>query len=58
MDYFIVGRVLGAGPLGFYTLAFNLANYPVANFAQVLTRIVFPTFATLQGIQPTLSAST
>ena len=49
MDYFIVGRVLGAGPLGFYTLAFNLANYPVTNFAQVLTRIVFPTFATLQG---------
>ena len=49
MGYFIVGRVLGAGPLGFYTLAFNLANYPVTNFAQVLTRIVFPTFATLQG---------
>ena len=49
MDYFIVGRVLGAGPLGLYTLAFNLANYPVANFAQILTRIVFPTFATLQG---------
>src|SRR5829696_781237 len=49
MDYFVVGRILGAGPLGFYTLAFNLANYPVTNFAQVLTRIVFPTFATLQG---------
>jgi O-antigen/teichoic acid export membrane protein len=41
--------MLGAGPLGFYTLAFNLANYPVANFAQILTRIVFPTFAALQG---------
>jgi O-antigen/teichoic acid export membrane protein len=49
MDYLIVGRVLGAGPLGFYALAFNLANYPVTNFAQILTRIVFPTFATLQG---------
>jgi lipopolysaccharide exporter len=48
MDYFIVGRVLGAGPLGLYTLAFNLANYPVTNFAQIFTRIVFPTFATLQ----------
>src|SRR5215212_2175505 len=49
MDYFIVGRILGTGPLGFYTLAFNLANYPVTNFAQILTRILFPTFASLQG---------
>ena len=48
IDYFIVGRLLGAGPLGFYTLAFNLANYPVSNFSQILSRIAFPTFATLQ----------
>ena len=48
MDYLIVGRVLGAGPLGFYTLAFNLANYPVSNFAYVLSKIAFPAFATLQ----------
>lgn len=49
VDYFIVGRVLGAGPLGLYTLAFNLANYPVSNFAQILSRIAFPTFAALQN---------
>ena len=48
VDYFVVGRVLGAGPLGFYTLAFNLANYPVSNFSQILSRLVFPTFAALQ----------
>jgi O-antigen/teichoic acid export membrane protein len=48
MDYLIVGRVLGAGPLGFYTLAFNLANYPVSNFAYVLSKIAFPAFAALQ----------
>lgn len=48
VDYLIVGRVLGAGPLGFYTLAFNLANYPVSNLAQILSRILFPTLATLQ----------
>ncbi len=47
-DYFVVGRVLGAGPLGLYTLAFNLANYPVSNFAQILSRLAFPTFAALQ----------
>jgi O-antigen/teichoic acid export membrane protein len=49
MDYFILGRVLGAGPLGFYTLAFSLANYPIANFTTVLSRIAFPTFASLQA---------
>lgn len=48
VDYFVVGRVLGAGPLGLYTLAFNLANYPVSNFAQILSRVAFPTFAALQ----------
>jgi O-antigen/teichoic acid export membrane protein len=48
LDYLIVGFVLGAGPLGFYTLAFNLANYPVANFAQILSRLTFPTFAHLK----------
>lgn len=48
IDFFVVGSILGAGPLGFYALAFNLANYPVTNFALVLSKIVFPTFATLQ----------
>ncbi len=48
MDYLIVGRVLGAGPLGFYALAFNLGNYPINNFAQILSRIAFPAFASLQ----------
>lgn len=48
VDYLIVGFVLGARPLGFYTLAFNLANYPVSNFAQILSRLMFPAFATLE----------
>lgn len=48
IDFLIVGRVLGAGPLGLYTLAFNLANYPVTNFAVILSRIAFPTFSILQ----------
>lgn len=49
VDNLLVGRILGAGPLGFYTLAFNLANYPVNNFVEITKRILFPTFATLQG---------
>lgn len=48
IDYLIVGRVLGTGPLGFYSLAYTLANYPVTNFVYILSRIAFPTFAALQ----------
>jgi lipopolysaccharide exporter len=48
VDYLIVGRVLGAGPLGFYSLAFTLANYPVTNFAFILSRVAFPAFAALR----------
>lgn len=48
IDYFVVGRILGAGPLGLYSLAFNLANYPVTNFAQILSKIAFPAFASLR----------
>ena len=48
VDYLIVGRVLGAGALGFYSLAFSLANYPVTNLAFILSRIAFPAFAAVQ----------
>ena len=48
VDFLLVGRVLGAGSLGFYALAFNLANYPVTNLALILSKVAFPTFATLQ----------
>jgi O-antigen/teichoic acid export membrane protein len=48
VDYLIVGRVLGAGPLGFYSLGFSLANYPVTNFAFILSRVAFPAFAAVR----------
>jgi O-antigen/teichoic acid export membrane protein len=40
--------VLGAGALGFYSLSFSLANYPVSNLAFILSRIAFPAFAAVQ----------
>jgi O-antigen/teichoic acid export membrane protein len=48
IDYILVGSILGAGPLGFYTLAFNLSNYLVTHVAEVLSYIAFPAFASLQ----------
>jgi O-antigen/teichoic acid export membrane protein len=48
IDYLIVGRVLGSGSLGFYALAFNLANYTVTNLSLILSRVMFPAFSILQ----------
>lgn len=48
IDYLLIGRFLGAGPLGIYTIAFNLVVVPVTKLSPVLTRVAFPVFATRQ----------
>jgi PST family polysaccharide transporter len=48
-DYFVVGRVLGAGPLGIYTRAYQLMMFPAKYFGQVLTTVLFPVMARLQN---------
>ncbi|MFN2432174.1 MAG: lipopolysaccharide biosynthesis protein [Gemmatimonadota bacterium] len=47
-DYLVVGRVLGAGALGLYTRAYRLMMLPVAYFARVLTKVLFPVMARMQ----------
>jgi len=47
-DYFIIGKVMGATPLGIYTFAYNLANWPIENIVWVVNRISFPAFSKLQ----------
>jgi lipopolysaccharide exporter len=47
-DKFILGRSLGAGPLGFYVLAQRLVAYPVQSITQVLQGVLFPAFARVQ----------
>lgn len=48
-DYFLIGRFLGAGQLGYYTLAYNLMLYPVNNLVSVLSKGLFPAFSKIQG---------
>ena len=48
VDYFIVGRVLGATALGFYSIAFNVSNLPTTNLTHVVGRVMFPTYSKLQ----------
>ena len=48
-DNMLVGKYLGAEPLGFYGLAYNFMLFPLQAVAQTLGRVLFPAFAAMQG---------
>jgi PST family polysaccharide transporter len=45
VDYLIVGRILGATALGYYTLAFRLPQYAILNVFVVISKVAFPIFS-------------
>ncbi|HWO19015.1 MAG TPA: lipopolysaccharide biosynthesis protein [Kofleriaceae bacterium] len=47
-DNFVVGRTLGAGPLGYYTRAYDLIKLPSAVFGNIVGNVLFPAFSRLQ----------
>jgi O-antigen/teichoic acid export membrane protein len=49
LDKLIIGRMLGAGALGYYNLACNLVFQPILLFNSVIARVAFPVFARLQS---------
>jgi O-antigen/teichoic acid export membrane protein len=49
VDYLIVARILGAGPLGQYSIAFRLAYMPYLLVAVVLGGAAFPYLCRLRG---------
>jgi PST family polysaccharide transporter len=51
-DYLVVGKVLGPGPLGYYTLAFRLAMLINERISSVINRVAFPSFANLKDDPP------
>jgi len=55
VDYFAIGRYLGATPLGFYTLAYSLANLPRRKLSTIITRVTFPAFSKIQDENERLS---
>ncbi len=48
MDYLVVGKVLDANRLGYYTLAYQLAVFPMSQISSFLSRVTFPAFSMLQ----------
>jgi PST family polysaccharide transporter len=53
-DFLIVGRVLGQTALGFYSLAWNLANMPIEKIVALLTRVTPTVLAKAQRDLPAM----
>jgi len=49
VDYLIIGRVLDAQQLGYYTKAFELMKTPRKRITRALSSVVFPAFARVQN---------
>ncbi len=48
LDKAIIGKVLGAGPLGLYTLAKDIVTVPNAKINPIITRVAFPVFSKIK----------
>jgi len=49
LDSAVIGKLLGMEALGFYTVAYTLANIPSTNLSKVIAKVLFPMFSKLQA---------
>jgi len=47
-DDALVGKLMGVTMLGFYTMAYNIANIPVSSLTAIISKISFPAYSLLQ----------
>lgn len=57
LDDIVVGRVLGATMLGFYTTAFTLSSFTGRQMTGVISQVAFPAYSKLQGDTPRLRSA-
>ena len=48
-DNIVVGRVLGASPLGLYQMAYRISTIPITEVADVVSRVTFPVYVKIAG---------
>ncbi len=48
VDFFAIGRFLGAARLGYYTLAYRVAELPYLSIADPIAKVTFPGFARMR----------
>jgi PST family polysaccharide transporter len=49
VDYLLVGRILGAVALGYYTMAFRIPELVIRSVGQIIGRVAFPVLARYQA---------
>jgi len=49
IDNVIVGKILGMDELGYYLVAYTLANLPATHISKVISKIMFPAYSKLQN---------
>lgn len=47
-DDLFVGKILGAGALGFYLMAYKISNLPTTEITEVLLNVTFPAYSKIQ----------
>lgn len=48
LDNFLIGKYIGAGALGAYSIAYNLMSTPLKRIAAPLTNVLFPAFSRIR----------
>jgi O-antigen/teichoic acid export membrane protein len=48
VDYLLVGRLLGAAALGYYTMAFRIPELVIRSVSQIVTTVAFPVLSKAQ----------
>jgi O-antigen/teichoic acid export membrane protein len=48
-DDLIVGKLLGIATLGFYTMAYNIANLPTMNITRTIAQVTFPAYSQIKN---------
>ena len=48
VDDLIVGRIVGITALGYYAMAYGIANLPAINISRMIARVTFPAFSMIK----------
>lgn len=49
IDNLVIGKVLGMDFLGYYVIAFTIANLPATHISKIISKIMFPAYSKLQN---------
>jgi len=55
LDYWLVGRYLGAAALGVYMLAYRLPELLILQFARIISQVIFPIYTRMREVQGDLA---